>query len=142
MVDATRLRKRFEAVPEALRNRSKELLEEEASKIVAQLLALRPLKEIEVGWTWGDAPAGALVIGQVRGNQFGKLVIKIYAVAPKGSGFSARWFEFGTAERFHKSGKSVGAIAESPFFYPVWRANKRAAKARITRELKKTIRGV
>lgn len=140
MVQAARLKKRFDAIPRALRDTAERVLEEEAAKLVTQMNSIKPLREIEIDWTWGDAPAGSLTIGKVFGQDYGKIAITIYAKAPQGSGFSAAWFEFGTGERVHPSGKSVGAIPESPFMFPVYRANRSRVKGRLTRAIKKTIK--
>lgn len=100
-----------------------------ADSIVDDMRAFNPLTDadIEINWTWGDAPKGAVKVGKVAGRAYDKISITIFA---KGRGFAAMWFEFGTAERFHKSGKRTGAITARPFFFPVYRANKaRAQKA-------------
>lgn len=43
-----------------------------------------------------------------------------------GAGYSrvAHLLEFGTAQRFHKSGKSTGAVSPRPFMRPAWDAGK------------------
>lgn len=81
-----------------------------------------------ISWTWGDAPKGSLVIGQVGGGrEYATLRITIYAGG--GKTFYARFQEFGTAD-----------MAANPFFFPVWKARKRSVKARLTRAVKKAIR--
>jgi HK97 gp10 family phage protein len=39
-------------------------------------------------------------------------------VGPSRDAFYMRFMEFGTGERFHKSGKSVGSVAAQPFLRP------------------------
>ncbi|HMR51189.1 MAG TPA: HK97 gp10 family phage protein [Amaricoccus sp.] len=43
--------------------------------------------------------------------------------------------EFGTVERFQKSGKAVGAVAPHPFVRPAWDGTKDAMPAAIGRDL-------
>lgn len=136
MVESAGLRRKMAAIPVVLQVAAREALEGEARGMVAAMNRVKPLPEIEIDWTWGDTPAGSISIGQVRGKAFGVLRITIYAKAPQGSGFSAAWFEFGTAERKHGSGKFTGRIAASPYFYPVYRSRKKASRAAINRKIK------
>lgn len=140
MVQNAGLKRKLAAIPVVIQDAARDALEAEAIKMVAAMDRLKPVREIKIDWTWGDTPAGALTIGQVRGQRFGKLAITIYAKAPQGSGFSAAWFEFGTAERAHRSGKSTGRIVASPYFYPVFRSRQRAARGAITRKIKASYR--
>ncbi|MCH2096734.1 MAG: hypothetical protein MK160_16730 [Rhodobacteraceae bacterium] len=127
--------RRWGAIPKSVRLAVQAEMEKIAAAIVGEMDAVKPLPEIKIGWTWGAPPKGSISVGS-----FGEgkgLRITIYAVAPD---FAARWFEFGTEPRFHKSGKYVGQIAAQPFFYPIWRRWKRRIKARITRAINKALR--
>jgi len=55
-------------------------------------------------------------------------------------GNHAHLIEYGTAERFHKSGKSVGAIQPRPFVRPAWDTNKDRIINGIIEELKGMIK--
>ena len=134
------MRARFKRVPELVRRELVSQLEKEAKKLVAEMNSLKPLKEIEIGWTWGDAPKGSLKIGTVKNREVGKVAITIYAAGAQGSGFSANWFEFGTSPRFHKSGKPTGQILASPFFWPVYRANKKRVRSSLTRAVNRAMK--
>jgi hypothetical protein len=138
------LRAKFARVPDLVKDELVAALEKSARELVSEMNAIKPIPEITIGWTWGDVPKGALKIGEFRGNDYGRLSIKVYAEAHTSeymteTGFPAvaRWFEFGTAERFHKSGKSTGRITARPYFYPTMRANKSRIKGRITRAVNK-----
>lgn len=131
------LERRWKAIPDRVREEVRKAMEAAALGIVADMDRLKPLPEIEIGWTWGEAPAGSMVLGKVGGKDYGALRITIFA---KGATFDARWFEFGTAPRFHKSGKYVGQIAAVPFFFPVWRVWRRRVKARITAAIKRGLK--
>jgi HK97 gp10 family phage protein len=54
------------------------------------------------------------------------------AIAPH-----AHLVEYGTTERFHKSGKSVGAAKQQPFFRPAWDESKGQVNAFIEMECKR-----
>lgn len=136
------LRARFKAIPAAVREAVAKALEQSAEEIVQMMRRLAPNAAVAggVGWTWGDAPAGSIVIGRVRsgrrqGATFGKMQITIFSAH-----FTAGWWEFGTAERFHKSGKSTGQIVASPYFFPSYRALARRARSRAARAMNKAAR--
>lgn len=145
VIGQAELHARFKRIPKLVREELTKILEQEANKVVSEMNALRPIPEIEVAWTWGEAPEGALTIGRVGSREFGKLVVTIYATArseghPQGFNALAAWFEFGTAERFHKSGKYVGEIYAAPYFWPVYRANKKRILARLRRAVNRVMR--
>lgn len=50
-----------------------------------------------------------------------------------------KFFEFGTKERFHKNGKSVGSIAKRSFVVPAFETKKEQALARIKEVLTRKI---
>ena len=121
------------AVPDAIRAAAVAALEAEAAKIVASMKARAPklsgdLAE-SIGWTWGAAPAGAMVVGTVAARAGDAARITIYAGG--GDAFYARFQEFGTVK-----------MPASPFFYPTWRAERRRARSAITRRITKAIRAL
>lgn len=64
--------------------------------------------------------------GQARGDQ-GRSVLSLYVgpVDEEGKGAPhAHLQEFGTAPRYHKSGKYVGSVMADPFMRPAWDAHK------------------
>lgn len=137
------LSRKLKAIPNSVLEEVTAQLEKEAGKIVSEMNALKPIPEITVGWTWGDAPAGAVTIGQVRGREFGRIAITIFATAntKKGSRPAiARWFEFGTKDRYHDSGKYTGKISQSPYFFPVWRSNRTRFRGNLSRAVTRGVR--
>lgn len=136
------LSRKFKTAPKVVHDEIAKEMERTGAEIVAAMDAIKPLPEIKVGWTWGSAPKGSVTVGRVGRNEFAKISISIYATTPNGSGFDAKWFEFGTNPRFHKSGKYVGRITASPFFYPVYRANKRLIRGRISRAITRGLKKV
>lgn len=134
-------RQRLRAIPGNVRDEVVLTLQRVAENIVGDMRVLNPLSDadIEINWTWGDAPAGSISLGRVAKTYYEKIGITIYA---RGRSINAAWFEFGTAERFHKSGKGTGRIVAQPFFFPAYRANRtrarRAISAAVRRGFKKS----
>lgn len=124
-----RLNRKLAAIPKQAEARAREALEQSAEEIVGMMRNLVPKGETRqavgsIGWTWGDAPAGTVAIAS---GEAGGLKITIYAGG--GEAFYARFLEFGTVK-----------MAAQPFFYVSYRANRKRAKSRISRAIKKGIR--
>lgn len=148
MVDSTRLKRKLRAVPQKVLEAVRVQMEAYAAMIVAEMRMLAPvLQEPDprrragalrdsIGWTWGEPPKGSMAIGSVRGRRVAGVYITIYAGnRDKNLGvsdvFYARWQEFGT--------KNMPA---SPFFYVVWRANRRRVRSGIGRAVKKALKTI
>ncbi len=134
------LERRMKRIPLSVREVVRKSMERAAAEIVADMEALKPIPEIEIGWTWGDAPAGSLVIQRAGSRDYGGMRITIYARGGQGSGFAAQWFEHGTNERFTRAGKGTGRIKAQPFVYPVWRAWRRRIRARISAAVRRGVK--
>jgi HK97 gp10 family phage protein len=123
--------RRWGNIPKSIRTNVRAEMEEVAGQIVAQMYGQAPQLTGDlaqsIGWTWGDAPEGALVIGTVGKSEYATMRITIYAGG--GDTFYARFQEFGTVK-----------MPANPFFYPVWRVHRRRVKGRISRALKKAIK--
>jgi HK97 gp10 family phage protein len=150
-----RLNARFNAIPKRVRDAAEKELERIAAEIVDTMKRFAPvdtgaLRE-SIGWTWGDAPEGALKIGKVGGREYGSLSITIYAGGAENTGRrQAR--SSGTRRRDWKRGTyfdvdvaifqefGTSKMRANPFFYPAWRANRKKAKARLTRAINKAIK--
>lgn len=136
--------RRWSKVPEEVRRAAQAALEKGATELVAEMNRNTPIPEIIVDWTWGKAPAGAMTLGS-RGTEAGETAITIYAIAqtedyPTGHGGVPGWFEFGTAQRAHKSGRRTGAITASPFFWPIWRLRRRRVRSRLTWQVNQALK--
>ncbi len=128
----TELERRWGAIPDLVREAVRDEFEAIAQGIVDDMRAIAPKGRTQrlmksIGWTWGDAPRGTMVVGRVGGRAYGTMRITIYAGG--GKAFYARFHEFGTRK-----------MPAHPFFYPVWRARRRSVKTRITRAINKAIR--
>lgn len=146
---ADRLKRRFAAIPPKILAGARQEIEKVAAQVVAQMDSIKPLPEIQIGWTWGKVPAGGMQLGEVKGG--GRVAVRIFATAfpsdyPRGSqGFPAlaRWWEFGTAERHQKTtGRSTGRIPAQPYFFPTYRSNKRTAQNRIRSRVRRDLKGM
>ncbi len=127
------LKRRWSAVPESVRMNLRAEMEAIANDIVDEMYSQAPHDTGDlagsIGWTWGDAPAGALTIGTVGGREYGTMRITVYVGGRGSPGWYARFLEFGTQK-----------MTARPFFYPVWRARRKRVRARITRAISKGIR--
>ncbi|MGX9144980.1 HK97-gp10 family putative phage morphogenesis protein [Mesorhizobium sp. 128a] len=136
-------RKLTKAIPERVYNQVRTVLAAQADKIVAQMKRHAPVDsgdlQMSISWCWGNAPKGTMTIGRVttgggkgsrtfkQGKNTTGLRISIFAGG--GDEFYAWFQEFGTQN-----------MPAHPFFYPIYRANKRAAKAAITRAISKGLK--
>lgn len=151
-------RKLTVTIPAHAEKATVEAMEQGATEMVALMKSLAPKKSgklaASIGWTWGDAPKGALALGKMRGRgATGRKYITIYAGG--GDAYYARFIEFGTqshtitaknAPALHLHGdifveevEHPGSAAQ-PFFYPAYRALRKRVRGRITRQMKKAIK--
>lgn len=152
IVGLNSLKKKFDRLPDALRQQIMTAMEKSADEICAMMRTLVPKGETKalydsIDWTWGSAPMGSMTLASVaNGSKEGNLTITIYA--GDDDAFYARWVEFGTGKHSvargggTKAGQasfaSGGGIGHpgskaQPFFYVSYRANRKRAKSRISR---------
>lgn len=138
------LRRKFKRLPELAREEISKAMEESAADVVALAKSLVAVDRGDlrdsIAWTWGEAPKGSIVLGEVRGGRAaGSLRITIYAGDDKA--YYARWVEFGTAPHVNGglyAGSDNPGTPAQPFFYPAWRASRKRAKSRVTRAITKS----
>lgn len=127
-------------IPAQVEKATAAAMEVGADEIVAMMRRLVPVDTGQlrnsIGWTWGDPPKGAMVLGKSKSaGGDGRKVITIYAgneqtVVGSRSQFQlARLQEFGTQAMFAQ-----------PFFFPAYRALRKRVRGRITRQMKKAIK--
>ena len=138
-----RLQKKLALIPRSVTEAVQAELERQAADMVAMMKRLVPVESgalrDSIGWTWGDAPAGSMVIGTVNakgkrsavGASYASMVITIYAGSSgkKGDTFYARFQEFGTRK-----------MVANPFFFVTYRAKRKSAKSALTRAMRKAIK--
>jgi len=133
------LKQKLAALPKVAVAEMQKAMEQSADEIVAMARNLVPVDQgalrSSIGWTWGDPPKGAIVLGKVkrtarqRATQEAGLLITIFAGDDKA--FYARWVEFGTTKS-----------AAQPFFFPSYRALRKRTKSRIRRSQTKAAKKV
>lgn len=150
-----RLNRKLKAFPKAVEAEISKAMEQSANEIVAMAKSLVTSDRVReaIGWTWGDAPEGALVLGTVggKGRGTGNLRITIYAgdastmVGTKYKVQLARLIEFGTAPHINQgrfAGSQHPGTPAAPFFYVSWRAGRKRAKGRVTRAVNKAAKRI
>ncbi|TDH35722.1 HK97 gp10 family phage protein [Pseudohoeflea suaedae] len=131
-------RKLTVTIPDAVRKAARASLEKGANEIVTMMRALVPRDTgalaASIGWTWGDAPKGALTLGTVKNPREGDEYITIFAGTRDKSLGAADAYYVGFVEFGTKHAKPY------PFFYPSYRALKKRVKSRNTREINKALK--
>jgi HK97 gp10 family phage protein len=116
-------------LPKRVEEATRAAMEKSAEELVAMMKRLAPIDtgdlQMSISWTWGDAPDGAVVVGESAEDSRG-LKITIYAGSK--AAYYARWVEFGTKEQ-----------PAHPYFYPAYRSLRKRIKSRTTRAMKKAI---
>lgn len=138
-VEALR-RRLVQQVPQSIAQRVTDAMERAAEQIVSDMKRVAPvLSEPDpkrrpgalrdsIGWTWGAAPKGSFTIASASGGgEYQTLRITIYA--GNAEAFYARFVEFGTRK-----------MRARPFFFGVYRTNKKRIRANIQRALNKAIK--
>ncbi len=121
--------RRLAGIPRKAEAEVRKAMEKSADEIVDMMKRLVPVDKGElrdsIGWTWGEAPAGATVVASAESRD--GIAITVYAGG--GEAFHARFVEFGTQH-----------MPASPFFHVSWRANRKRVLARTKRALRKAIK--
>lgn len=122
------LHRRFQKIPKDIRREVVIAMERMADQMVREMKALAPVEsgalKASIGWRWGDAPRGSLSIATFRGRQFGQLKLTLFAAG--GEAFYGVFQEFGPNAQ--------------PFFFPVYRANRRLVRGRVSRAITKVVK--
>ncbi len=147
MVETTKFSRKMKLMRTEVREDLVRSVERNAEKVCVEMRVVLAITNpevaawVEIDWTWGETPKGAVTVGTIGGKERSELAVTIYATTHQGSGFSAAWFEFGTAERVQTTtGRRVGRITASPFFFPVYRANKQRVLNSIRASLRRAVK--
>lgn len=149
ILNLAKLDKKLKRLPDAVTAEIRAAMEKQADEIVRLARSLVPKDthdlEESIGWTWGAPPRGSLTLGKfVRASLGKQLTLTVFA--GDDSAYYARWVEFGTAP--HNVARGGGTVAgksqlasgggtghpgakAQPFFFPAYRARRKAAKAAI-----------
>jgi hypothetical protein len=136
-------RRRMQAIPAKVEKEVRREIERVVPQLVSQMEFINPLPgAIRIDWTWGAPPRGALALAQSRPDGNG-IRATIYATSREGRfadlfADMARAFEFGTGPRFQRrTGRFTGRMPAQPYFFPVYRAERRRARSAITRAVRR-----
>jgi HK97 gp10 family phage protein len=142
------LNKKVAEIPKRIEKAARVAMEKGAQELVDMMKRLVPVDTGQlrdsIGWTWGDAPAGAALIAQSSPDPRG-LKITVYA-----KDYAAAWVEFGTAphnvalgggnKSFKGSANMHPGSRAQPFFFPSYRALRKRIQSRIKRDTRKAMR--
>lgn len=144
-----RLERKLKRLPKVAKDLIRAKMAEAADQVVSMMKSLVPVLQVpdgrrkpgalrdSIGWTWGQAPTGSMVIATLKGaGAGGDLTITIFAGSrDKGRGtddaYYARWVEFGTSK-----------MKAQPYFYVSWRANRKSARSKIRYAVRKAAKQV
>lgn len=143
-----RLFRKMKALPQAMVEETRRGMAAAADKVVRSQKALAPVKSGDlrdsITWTWGDARRVAYSQGG-GGMAVGRMSVSIRISAGNSKVRYPHIVEFG-ASPHTVGGRFKGAhhpgVAAQPFFFPGYRLEKKAAKARIRRASKKGAQSV
>lgn len=147
ILNLAKLDRKLKRLPDVAKSHIKSEMEKVADTIVSMMKSLVPKDDgtlmDSIGWTWGKAPKGSMVIAAVKSGLAGDLTLTIYAGSAKA--YYARWVEFGTGAHINggmfKGTKNPGTNAR-PFFYVSWRANKKSAVRAVRKATRASARKV
>lgn len=140
LIGLDRLTRKLTAIPRHVEAATIPAMESGAAEIVTMMKRLAPVESgalrDSIGWTWGDAPEGAMVLGRskARGGP-GRKFITIYAGSAQTMVGSRAQFQLARLQEF-----GTQNMTANPFFYPSWRASRKRVRGRITRAMKKAIK--
>ncbi len=136
---------RLASVKGPVRTRARAALEQSGASITGQMKAVVPTRsgalKASIRVVFGDFKQDNANVRGVSSGGAGRgdPDLTMTLVAGDAKAFYAAFVEFGTAAHI-AGGKFKGAehpgADRSPFFFPVWRVNRRAAKARLTRAVR------
>jgi len=135
------MRRLRELVPEAEKEAAKAQLE--AAQDLAKQIAARAPVGVDEGS--GDYKA-SIRAGRLADNPGRDLVGTRRTSDPNAAGVFAnykwRWIEFGTKERFKRSGASTGAMPRQPHIFPTFRANRKRIRRKVANAINRAVRKV
>lgn len=128
-----RLEKKLRALPDAAKTRIRAEMEKVAEEIVSMAKSLVPVDTGDlrdsIGWTWGRAPKGSMVLATAEAQLGSDLSLTIFA--GNSEAYYARWIEFGTVK-----------LPAQPYFFVSYRANAKRAKSQIRKAVRDSARAV
>lgn len=128
-----KLQRKLKQMPQIAKDEIRRAMEQGAAEMTDMMRSLVPKDshalERSIGWTWGRAPRGSMVIAVAKSKLAGDLTLTIYAGDDEA--YYARWVEFGTQN-----------MASHPYFFVSYRANRKRVVSRIRRATTKAAKKV
>lgn len=128
-------------IPARVQQAARTAMEQGAEEIVAMMKRLVPVDQGDlrdsIGWTWGNAPAGSMIIGTMGNRDYKTMRITIFAGNEKTIVTNERGIEFQNA-RLQEFGTQ--RMSANPFFFVSWRTMKKRVRSRIARNVRTAIR--
>lgn len=145
-----RLRRKLAKLAEIqgpVRKRIRDALAQNGAEISGQMRAVAPSRtgalRASIRAVFGEFRQANANVRGAGGQGAGDPDLTLRIVAGDAKAWYARLVEFGTAPHVN-GGRFAGSLhpgsSPRPFFYPVYRANKRRARSRLTRAIKAGIR--
>lgn len=134
-------RKLTKQVPARVQAAARVAMEQGAEEVVAMMRRLVPVDQGElrdsIGWTWGSAPAGAMILGKVGARDYKTMRITIYAGNDRTIVTNERGAEFQNA-RLQEFGTQ--AMPAHPYFFVAWRTLKKRVRSRVFGNIRAAIK--
>ncbi len=131
-------------IPESIQEAAKGAITDGCDELVAMMKSRVPSDQGKlrdsIGWTFGDAPAGAVTVGTVADKKFGQIKATVYAGDETTMVYNSRGIPFQNA-KLQQFGTRGGTPA-SDYFLGSWQVLKRRIRSRITRKVNAEIRRV
>ena len=112
-------------IPKHVREAMRDAMEKGATETVAMMKRLVPVATGElrdsIGWTWGDAPAGSMVIGTVGTTKYATMRIVDLRREREDAGRQSQAIPAGALIEFGTKAACQG----QPYFFPCWRTMKK-----------------
>jgi HK97 gp10 family phage protein len=142
--DLDKLRRRLRAIPPRVAAAMSRALVQNAEELVGKMKNAAPYDsgdlEDTIVWAFTSSRDGE-TIGSVKGAEGLSVTIS----AGGGLAYYATWVEYGTPPHIN-GGKFAGTLhpgtQKQPFFWPIYRLNKRRIKGRLSRAQNKAIKEV
>lgn len=130
----SKLQRKLDRLPKVAKDHIRSEMGKAADEIVAMMKRQVAVDDgtlrDSIGWTWGKAPAGSVIVAAMKGAGIGgDLTITIYAGSREA--YYARFVEFGT--------KNMDA---QPYFYVSWRSNRKEARKSVRKAVRDAARQV
>jgi len=135
------LERRMRAIPDAIVTEVTAQADKETGKLVQEMRGLCTSAEVRAQIE--AVPAEMQIRQRSNGKGYGTIAAKVRVkpLTDKRIADLPRWLEFGTKGRVQATtGRETGAATASPYFFPVYRANKKRIRANLSRAVLRALK--